>query len=143
MRNKNNDDDLGVDHFATLDDRLRKRQQRVEEVVKAGQWGNWRFDSNHKLLIINKSLNDMPPFDIYEVDLEECNSSAQILDWIAQVSQKTWASREDIGYLVEALEEILCLQGSFCGRGKEMSDGKADYASKIIDSLIRTAEKDK
>lgn len=42
-------------------------------------------------------------------------ASAPVLDWIAQLSMKAWASREDIGYLVEALDDIFGLQAAFCG----------------------------
>jgi len=129
-------DDLGTFLFADLEDRLKQRHKRAEEIIKRGKWGNWRFDLRHKLLIISKTLGDGPIQDIYEVDLDECNSSAQILDWIAQVSDKTWASREDIGYLVMALDDLLGLQGAFCGGGRETSNGRNDYARRRIDALV-------
>jgi len=129
-------DDLGTFFFRDLEERLEQRHERVEEIIKRGKWGNWRFDLRSKLLIISKALGDGPIQDIYEVALDECNFSAQILDWIAQVSNKTWASREDIGYLVMALDDLLGLQGAFCGGGIETSNGRDDYARRRIDALV-------
>jgi hypothetical protein len=55
----------------------------------------------------------------YEVDLDRCRSSAEILDWIAQLEQKTWCDATCVGNLVRALNRILRLQGNFCGGGVE------------------------
>lgn len=45
-------------------------------------WGNWRFvESNFTLVHA----------DDYEVDLEDMKDSSRILDWIAQVSNKSSA----------------------------------------------------
>lgn len=57
-------------------------------------WGNGRFvESNFTLVRA----------DGYEVDLEDMKDSSRILDWIAQVSNKTWAEPTDIGHLVRAI----------------------------------------
>ena len=98
-------------------------------------WGNWRFDKEENLLIIRKSLcPGEEEKDLYKVALERCNNSAAILDWIVQVSQKLWITREDIGNLVEALDEIFTLQANFCGSEYEHSDGTPDYAKRILKS---------
>ncbi|UCC40405.1 MAG: hypothetical protein JSV96_02850 [Candidatus Aminicenantes bacterium] len=98
-------------------------------------WGNWRFDSEENSLIVSKSLcPGEEEKDLYKVDLERCNSSAAILDWIVQISQKLWITREDIGYLVEALDEIFSLQSNFCGSEFEHSDGRPDYAKRILEN---------
>jgi len=99
-------------------------------------WGNWRFDREKNSLIISKSLcPGEEERDLYEVALERCNSSAAILDWIIQISQKLWITREDIGHLVEALDDIFTLQSNFCGSEYEHSDGKPDYARSILEKI--------
>lgn len=75
----------------------------------------WTFDPENLTLSIPSLASAT-----YDVDLERCNDSAQVLDWILQVSHKTWASPEDIGYLVYALDELaggLGLQEKVCPGG--------------------------
>jgi hypothetical protein len=43
---------------------------------------------------------------LYQVPLEEFANSAGILDWIFQISEKTWASAADVGDFVRAIEHI-------------------------------------
>jgi len=100
-------------------------------------WGNWRYDKDLRQLIINKSLapGDEEK-DLYKIDLERCNNSAAILDVIISMSQKMWMTREDIGYLIEALDDIFMLQVNFCGSEFEHSDGHSDYAKRFLESKI-------
>ena len=53
----------------------------------------------------------------YYIDLERCNSSAQILDWIIQVSKKPWATDEILSALVRALDGYLDIQGNISSMG--------------------------
>ncbi len=56
----------------------------------------------------------------YEVELESASqSSAEALDWIAQVAGKTWATPEIVGGLVRAMDRIIRFQASLCGMGVE------------------------
>jgi hypothetical protein len=71
------------------------------------KWGNWSLDTYSRTL----DYKD----EEYCIRLESMKSSAPVLDWIAQLSNKSWASREDIGYLVQAIDDIFRLQPSFCG----------------------------
>lgn len=57
----------------------------------------------------------------YEIDLERCTSSAEVLDWIIQVSKKTWANDAILSGLVRRLDECLDLQGNVCGNGIDHS----------------------
>jgi len=52
------------------------------------------------------------------------------------MSQKMWMTREDIGNLIEALDDIFMLQVNFCGSEFEHSDGHSDYAKHILESKI-------
>jgi hypothetical protein len=54
----------------------------------------------------------------YDVDLERCNTSAQALDWLAQVSTKSWATNKIVGALVRKLDEVLYLQANLCPSGE-------------------------
>jgi hypothetical protein len=66
---------------------------------------------------------------MYAVNLDECNTSAGVLDWIAQVAEKTWATNDDLANLVRALHDILDFQTSLCGQGKE--HGPIDVKKRI------------
>lgn len=66
---------------------------------------------------VRRSVIDGPG-DAYEVDLEECLTSAQVLDWIMQVAQKTWATDAVLAGLVRAVNEVLNPQAHLCSFGK-------------------------
>jgi hypothetical protein len=80
----------------------------------ARRWGPWRFDSSRVVL----DCHDGDRW-IYEVDLEHCRTSAEVLDWIMQVAGKNWATDAVLAGLVRALDEILDPQASLCGMGME------------------------
>jgi hypothetical protein len=79
------------------------------------RYGRWRYDAERIVLVY---VGDEGR-DEYEVDPEECTTSAETLDRIAQVSKKTWASREDVGYLVQALDDLLDFQANLCSFGDD------------------------
>jgi hypothetical protein len=75
----------------------------------AGPWGPWRFDARRRVL----------DHDWYEIDLDRCTSSAEVLDWICQVAGKSWADDATIAGLVRALDDVLAPQQYLCGFGLE------------------------
>jgi len=92
------------------------------------RWGPWRYDA--KTLELKYSKDGYT----YEVDLERCNSSAQILDWVCQVSQKSWCSVADLGHLVNALDALLDPQEHVCSgaMGGGRSTGRYRAAKTIL-----------
>jgi len=68
----------------------------------------------------------------YQIPLDDMTDPAKILDWIYQIEEKTWASTEVIGELVEALAYYF--GRSVCGGGMASSiDAKG-----IIQQRIKT-----
>jgi len=55
----------------------------------------------------------------YQVALEQCTTSAQVLDWIMQVLGKTWATDATVAGLVRQLDRLLRPQKTLCSRGVE------------------------
>jgi hypothetical protein len=59
----------------------------------------------------------------YHVDLERCNTAAQVLDWIMQVAGKTWCDGQLLHDLVECLDRAFYerfgtdVQGGVCPWG--------------------------
>lgn len=84
------------------------------------RWGPWRLEPSVAVLFM--TFDDR--FDFYEVDLERCLSSAQVLDWICQVAGKSWATPYVVAGLVRALDDVLEPQASLCswGRSRRLSD---------------------
>lgn len=74
----------------------------------------WRFDPSNLTLALYESSGD----PAYEVDLEQCTTSAEALDWIVQVTMKVWATDTIIADLVRALDDMLDLQANMCGMGQ-------------------------
>jgi len=64
-----------------------------------------------------QTLN-MTEYPFYEIDLARCNSSSEILDWIIQVSRKTWATTATVGSLVKAFDDLFDLQANVCSWGR-------------------------
>jgi hypothetical protein len=88
----------GRSHGASNDEEGRRR---VSAAGKDGQrWGRWEYKASNLTLVLDNEGWE------YEVDLEECNNSAEILDWIVQVSQKAFAKSSDVGDLVRALDDL-------------------------------------
>jgi hypothetical protein len=76
-------------------------------------WRGWKLvKSTYVLKYKSKDFE-------YEVDLEHCRNSAEVLDWIAQVSRKVPVTAEMAIGLVYALDDILHFQGRFCGLGQD------------------------
>lgn len=95
-------------------------------------WGGWTLQKSNYTL----QLHDMHGNWRYEIDLERCLSSAQVLDWIMQVSMKQWATPQVVAGLVRALDEVLYPQANLCSGGgsklltnarlRELVEGTAD-----------------
>ena len=89
---------------------------RLDEVEddcrESGRWGLWAFDNQAFTLTF-------PPTG-YWIDLDSCTNAAQFLDWILQISHKTWAPPSVVGELVTALDCIFGhrLQGKVCPWGE-------------------------
>lgn len=87
-------------------------------------WGPWQLDRDVRVL----STPD------YEVDLDDCLSSAQTLDWILQVADKPGTDDATIAGLVRAMIDVLDPQSTLCSGGK----GKR-LTRKQIAALVRDA----
>jgi hypothetical protein len=93
-------------------------------MAKAPQtkFGRWTFNPTNGCLEI-----DLP--SKYEVPIKNFTTSAEILDWIFQVSEKTWATAKDVGDLVRAAEHIFG-RGVAGGGGDHPIDAKGILTQK-------------
>lgn len=74
----------------------------------------WKFQPGCLTLALYRPNGNLE----YEVDLERCRTSAETLDWVAQVAGKSWATDTIIADLVRALDDRLDLQANMCSMGK-------------------------
>ncbi len=86
------------------------------------RWGNWRFDAKQLDLVFEENGREQ-----YAVDLEDMDSCAKMADWIFQVNMKVWATREDIGNLIQALDDLLRPQGNLCSGGADKRINSAEF----------------
>src|SRR5262249_11209184 len=77
------------------------------------QIGDWTYHPETLVVRYTKGIVE------YEVDLEECTTSAQVLDWIWQFAKKSWTSSEAVGDLVKILNKLLRPQATLCSFGVE------------------------
>ncbi len=76
----------------------------------------WSFDKKTLCLVLN-APNEEGPRD-YEVDVEECTTSAHMLDWIMQVVSHGPSDRV-LAWLVRDLNRMLRPQATLCSGGIE------------------------
>lgn len=53
---------------------------------------------------LNRLTYDVTDSHRYDVRLDECETANGLLDWIAQVNEKEWATPEIVGGLVKAMD---------------------------------------
>ncbi len=109
--------------------------------LRHDDWGPWRLDPEVRVLY------PVWPYR-YEVDLDDCTTSAEVLDWIIQVAEKGWASAEHGGNdpdhnpdgwtddavlagLVRALDDVLHPQAFLCSSGKSKRLGRRRIAELV------------
>ena len=77
-------------------------------------WGSWSFMPETLVLVCEAAEAKG-----YEVDLERCTTSAEMLDWLCQVAEMDWATPDAVGNLVMAFSELLRPQTTVCPMGVE------------------------
>ena len=75
-------------------------------------WGPWQFNAlNFTLSHVNHRG--------YEINLQSCNTSAEVLDWLCHISRKAWCSAQDAGHLLTAFNDLLSPQKNLCSWGED------------------------
>lgn len=86
----------------------------------ADRFGNWVYDA--RTFVLRHEPKD------WEVDLDQCVDSANVLDWIVQADGKTGTTPQDTRDLIRALSTILDLQRNYCPGGVEKKVNPRDAA---------------
>jgi hypothetical protein len=98
-------------------------------------WGPWTLDRD--VLVLNLEIDGGWR---YEVDLERCPTAAAVLDWLAQIEGKRWATTDVLGHLVSALCDLLEPQARLCswGMSRRESESSEEARERILAAEVRT-----
>ncbi len=113
------------------------------------KWGGWYFGKKHLTLDLldtpEGSYSHKDPF--YQIDLEQINSSSQMLDWIFQVNGKVskMYGLSVCQDLINAFEEIFKPQKNCCSMGinKKFDGSKIakEYRSLLMNQKLELGER--
>lgn len=103
----------------------------LEQAELQRDWGPWRLNPATACLELHHGDGWR-----YEVDLERCNSTGELCDWIFQVNGKCYAEDDPdvIAGLVNALDDILEPQARLCSFGMSGS-----VSGEVIRRLVAEA----
>lgn len=83
--------------------------QRFRQPVIGDWWGDWKLVDNF-LELITSPYPNTEPFMVYDIPLLNIETKAGALDWIKQVSEKSWCTESILANLVWALDAIIGLR---------------------------------
>lgn len=101
---------------------------RKELDPKPTRFGDWKLNPKRMTLTLTWT-QDRPR--TYTIELQECKTSAELLDWIFQISRKPWISGKQLADMLRALQVILDPQATLCSCGIE-------HGPKDIKKLIQS-----
>ena len=90
-------------------------------------WGKWKLDRDRRVIYYDGRHD-------FWFSLGQMNNSAEVLDWIVELHEKSWATPEDIGNLVAALDDIFDLQNNICGCGVDHRFNAKEHVAKLFPS---------
>ena len=107
MENETTVKDLFQDLASTTwAETMKKEFLHGRDIRDGKRYGIWTYDKKNLQLVC----------DYYYIDLEECTTCAQVLDWIFQWSNKN-ETDESCRDLLRALDELLDPQANLCSWG--------------------------
>ena len=83
-------------------------------------WGRWRYNETMMFLELWTAKGGW----LYEIDLFRCRTSAQVLDHIIQLHEKSWLTNDDMRDFLEAINDLLHPQSTLCGLGIDRGEIK-------------------
>jgi hypothetical protein len=90
----------------------------VKAVKARAAWGPWVYESEANRLVHAETQ--------YDIWMGRCGTSAEVLDWIMQITNKAWADERTVAGLCRALNDLLCPQATLCSNGLER--GPVDWS---------------
>jgi len=110
-----------------------KKITRSPKVEALKRWGRWILDEED-LSLFTSFDNDEKRFSL---PLFLCNNPELTLGWITSIREKEWTTNQDIGDLIEALDDLHILKSSFDRNGYEHDNGNIEYTRNVVQQRIR------
>jgi hypothetical protein len=102
----------------------------MQDEIKNPDWHGWSLKPKAAVLSFTTGGCE------YEVNLHECKTSAQVCDWIFQISDKSWGKHAAVAGLVGALGDVLCPQGNLCSSGVEQGPLTSEEIDRAIAEYV-------
>ena len=106
-----------------------------ENRIKKNKRGIWQYNAETHCIECQKVVEGHKFW--YEVDLERCKNSAQLLDWIFQVEGKSWINSKDLGDLCRCIDTIVDVQSQYCSMGVDHAVDIKKYLKTKVDPLLQ------
>jgi hypothetical protein len=105
--------------FKTVDQLIAEDNAARAAKRRRPRWGAWILVRRPTPMLVCRIPGHRA---CYDISLSTCVRAAEVLDWIAQINKKSWATREMVGDLVRAFDDLFHLQAVFCSFGHTRPD---------------------
>ena len=120
----------------SVDEVIKDAEKYWIKKIRKGEWGHWKYNPDNLTLQFDKTVGGDHSY--YEVDLERCTNSAEILDWIFQVHGKPWCGNKDIADLLRAFDDLMeIVQSKVCSGGKNTKFNFRKHLIEKINPIIK------
>lgn len=93
-----------------VDESFNKMQQHRESIFRDGI-GCWKIDRKGNFYCTHPDSGE------YWIAMDRLTDSPKMLDFIAQLANKSWVTSDILGDFVRLTNEVINYQGSLCGSG--------------------------
>ena len=114
-------------NVVAVGDVLRDWAERRQRLIEKPVWGKWTFNREMFCLVYEGDGGEW-----YEIELCTFTDSAAILDWILQVTSKTWMPAQGMADLLKAINDIFCPQQNYCSWGKNRKRDPTEVAQWVL-----------
>jgi len=125
--------------LAVAEEKISKNKENLRKVTLSSKeetpkhWGRWTLDEENLSLFTNYDNDEKR----YSLPLVLFNNPEETLGWIISIQEKLWTTNQDIGDLIEALNDLLNLKSHFGGKGSEQDNGNIGYIRNVVEQRIR------
>lgn len=98
-----------------------------------GDWGPWRLNPRVATLELRHDTGALR----YEIDLERCLTTGQMLDWLMQIAGKRYATADMVAGLVHAFDDVVRPQRRMCSFGASGSVTRPQMLRLVADAAER------
>lgn len=106
--------------------------ERIEDTGR--DWNAWTLDPDLQTLDLWRTHDNGRRGHVRQVDLEQCTTSAKVLDTVVQINNKQWATPDITAGLLNAITDVLHPQSTLCSFGRSGKLTKAEVRQRCRDA---------